>query len=251
MHRALELLLDRPADERTARRRARRPRRGPGRARPPPRLRRPRPHRGGVGAASTPTPSRSSRKYFELEDPRTVRPIGLELKLEADLGRTRLRGIIDRLELDENGEFVVTDYKTGSVPVGALGGQEPERRAHVRAALRADARPAPGARAALLPVEARGDHRHPHRPVDPRRRAPHRRDATTRSPTRAAATTSARSPVACATSARSSRTAPRTAATRSTRSSSAVPARSSSPRCRCRSSPPADHHPHRRRTAAR
>jgi putative RecB family exonuclease len=56
------------------------------------------------------------RKYFELEDPRTVTPIGLELKLEADLGRTRLRGIIDRLELDEHGEFVVTDYKTGSVP---------------------------------------------------------------------------------------------------------------------------------------
>jgi len=43
-------------------------------------------------------------------------PIGLELKLEANLGPTRLRGIIDRLELDENGEFVVTDYKTGSVP---------------------------------------------------------------------------------------------------------------------------------------
>ena len=55
-------------------------------------------------------------KYFQLEDPRTVRPIGLELKLEAHLGPTRLRGIIDRLELDENGEFVVTDYKTGSVP---------------------------------------------------------------------------------------------------------------------------------------
>jgi putative RecB family exonuclease len=56
------------------------------------------------------------RKYFELEDPTTVRPIGLELKLEADLGRTRLRGIIDRLDLDEHGELVVTDYKTGSVP---------------------------------------------------------------------------------------------------------------------------------------
>jgi putative RecB family exonuclease len=56
------------------------------------------------------------QKYFQLEDPRTVRPIGLELKLEANLGPTRLRGIIDRLELDENGEFVVTDYKTGSVP---------------------------------------------------------------------------------------------------------------------------------------
>ena len=56
------------------------------------------------------------QKYFQLEDPRTVRPIGLELKLEANLGPTRLRGIIDRLELDEDGEFVVTDYKTGSVP---------------------------------------------------------------------------------------------------------------------------------------
>jgi putative RecB family exonuclease len=56
------------------------------------------------------------RRYFLLEDPTTVHPIGLELKLEADLGRVRLRGIIDRLDLDEDGEFVVTDYKTGSVP---------------------------------------------------------------------------------------------------------------------------------------
>jgi putative RecB family exonuclease len=55
-------------------------------------------------------------RYFELEDPRTVRPVGLELKLEADLGSVRLRGIIDRLELDDDGELVVTDYKTGSVP---------------------------------------------------------------------------------------------------------------------------------------
>jgi putative RecB family exonuclease len=54
--------------------------------------------------------------YFELEDPTTVRPIGLELKLQAEVGNTRLRGIIDRLELDENGELVVTDYKTGGVP---------------------------------------------------------------------------------------------------------------------------------------
>ena len=56
------------------------------------------------------------QKYFQLEDPRAIRPIGLELKLEAHLGPPRLRGIIDRLELDEHGEFVVTDYKTGSVP---------------------------------------------------------------------------------------------------------------------------------------
>jgi putative RecB family exonuclease len=56
------------------------------------------------------------QRYFELEDPRGVRPIGLELKLEADLGRVRLRGVIDRLELDAAGDLVVTDYKTGSVP---------------------------------------------------------------------------------------------------------------------------------------
>jgi putative RecB family exonuclease len=56
------------------------------------------------------------RRYFELEDPTTVRPIGLELKLQADLGKVRIRGIIDRLELDADGELVVTDYKTGRVP---------------------------------------------------------------------------------------------------------------------------------------
>jgi putative RecB family exonuclease len=33
-----------------------------------------------------------------------------------ELERVRLRGIIDRLELDGDGELVVTDYKTGSVP---------------------------------------------------------------------------------------------------------------------------------------
>jgi putative RecB family exonuclease len=56
------------------------------------------------------------QRYFELEDPTTVHPIGLELKLQADLGTVRIRGIIDRLELDADGELVVTDYKTGRVP---------------------------------------------------------------------------------------------------------------------------------------
>ncbi|HWH35808.1 MAG TPA: PD-(D/E)XK nuclease family protein [Acidimicrobiales bacterium] len=56
------------------------------------------------------------RRYFEMEDPATVRPIGLELLLEAELGGVRLRGIIDRLELDADGELVVTDYKTGRSP---------------------------------------------------------------------------------------------------------------------------------------
>jgi len=65
--------------------------------------------------------------YFRLEDPREIRPIGIELRLEAPLGDLNLRGIIDRLELDEDGGLVVTDYKTGAAPrqqyeQGRLGG---------------------------------------------------------------------------------------------------------------------------------
>ena len=54
--------------------------------------------------------------YLEMEDPTTVREIGLELRLEAAVGDLTLRGIIDRLELNEDGELVVTDYKTGRAP---------------------------------------------------------------------------------------------------------------------------------------
>lgn len=55
-------------------------------------------------------------RYFELEDPTAVHPVGLELKLEARLGSLTVRGVIDRLELDGDGELVVTDYKTGRAP---------------------------------------------------------------------------------------------------------------------------------------
>ena len=61
-------------------------------------------------------------RSFELEDPNTVHAIGLELQLEAEVGGILLRGIIDRLELDGDGELVVTDYKTGRAP-----GQDYER----------------------------------------------------------------------------------------------------------------------------
>ncbi|HEX2564977.1 MAG TPA: PD-(D/E)XK nuclease family protein [Acidimicrobiales bacterium] len=56
------------------------------------------------------------RNYFRLEDPRSVRAIGLELLLDAEIDGVHLRGIIDRLELDADGELIVTDYKTGSAP---------------------------------------------------------------------------------------------------------------------------------------
>jgi putative RecB family exonuclease len=67
------------------------------------------------------------RSYFQLEDPTAVTPIGIELLMEAEVGGVRMRGIIDRLELDADGELVVTDYKTGRAPAerferGRLGG---------------------------------------------------------------------------------------------------------------------------------
>ncbi len=54
--------------------------------------------------------------YFAMEDPTAIREIGLEIRLEAKVGDLGLRGIIDRLELDEQGGLVVTDYKTGRAP---------------------------------------------------------------------------------------------------------------------------------------
>jgi len=54
--------------------------------------------------------------YFRLEDPNAVKAVGMELLLEAEVGGLMLRGIIDRLDVTEDGEFVVIDYKTGRVP---------------------------------------------------------------------------------------------------------------------------------------
>ncbi|MFM8237646.1 MAG: RecB family exonuclease, partial [Actinomycetota bacterium] len=56
-------------------------------------------------------------RYFELEDPATIRAIGLELRVHAQVAPgVRMRGVIDRLELDDDGELVITDYKTGKPP---------------------------------------------------------------------------------------------------------------------------------------
>jgi putative RecB family exonuclease len=56
------------------------------------------------------------RNYYVLEDPDSVRVVGTELRLSVQLGTLKLSGIIDRLELDADGELVVTDYKTGRAP---------------------------------------------------------------------------------------------------------------------------------------
>ncbi|MGH9047443.1 MAG: RecB family exonuclease, partial [Acidimicrobiales bacterium] len=54
--------------------------------------------------------------YFRIEDPNAVRTVGVELGLETQMTNTVLRGIIDRLDLTDDDELVVIDYKSGRAP---------------------------------------------------------------------------------------------------------------------------------------
>jgi putative RecB family exonuclease len=56
------------------------------------------------------------QNYFRIEDPDSVSSVGVELGLEAPIGDIVLRGIIDRLDMTEDGDLVVVDYKTGRAP---------------------------------------------------------------------------------------------------------------------------------------
>jgi len=59
--------------------------------------------------------------YYRMENPRNTKVLGLELRLESDFGKFKLGGIIDRLEHDENGDLVISDYKTGKTPDARFG----------------------------------------------------------------------------------------------------------------------------------
>lgn len=54
--------------------------------------------------------------YFQLEDPTTVHAHELEWWVEYASDTLALRGIIDRVEIDDDGEWVISDYKTGKPP---------------------------------------------------------------------------------------------------------------------------------------
>ena len=65
--------------------------------------------------------------YFLLEDPNAARAVGIELGVETVVDGMRLRGIIDRLDVADDGSLIVVDYKTGRAPSerferGSMGG---------------------------------------------------------------------------------------------------------------------------------
>lgn len=54
--------------------------------------------------------------YFQMEDPTAISPYEMEWWVEYQSKRTLLRGIIDRVEVMADGQWVLSDYKTGRSP---------------------------------------------------------------------------------------------------------------------------------------
>ncbi len=54
--------------------------------------------------------------YFSIENPAAIDPDERELDMLEDLDGITIRGILDRMDRDENGRLIITDYKTGKAP---------------------------------------------------------------------------------------------------------------------------------------
>lgn len=54
--------------------------------------------------------------YFAVEDPTSFDPEDRELDMLEDLDGIVIRGILDRIDRDDHGRLIITDYKTGKAP---------------------------------------------------------------------------------------------------------------------------------------
>ena len=54
--------------------------------------------------------------YFSVENPAEIEPMDRELDMTEDLDGIVIRGILDRLDRNNAGDLVITDYKTGKAP---------------------------------------------------------------------------------------------------------------------------------------
>jgi putative RecB family exonuclease len=54
--------------------------------------------------------------YFAIEDPKSFDPEDRELDMLEDLDGIVIRGILDRIDRDVDGQLIITDYKTGKAP---------------------------------------------------------------------------------------------------------------------------------------
>ena len=77
----------------------------------------------GVQVVINPEARAMLERYFTLEDPSRFEPAAREQLVEVVVDCLRLRGYVDRLDVNDAGDIRVIDYKTGSTPREAFEGK--------------------------------------------------------------------------------------------------------------------------------
>lgn len=53
---------------------------------------------------------------WKVEDPMVTELVGMEHEVDAEIDGVRMKGFIDRFTFDDDGQVIISDYKTGKVP---------------------------------------------------------------------------------------------------------------------------------------